>query len=186
MAELLLPKLGPALVDDEDMERVAPYRWYASQTSRKTGKPKIYVMGTSLGVGRPLFYLHRFVLDAPKGIKVDHQNGNTFDCRKANLRLATDNQNAHNRMPNETYGGRPCSSKFKGVSRESGKWRAQIGHMRVLYRIGLYEDEIEAAEAYDDFAYWLHGEFALRNFPDRPIREFKGTLAVTRRSVRRA
>lgn len=185
MSQLLLRGGEVALVDEEDLPRILPYLWYAAQTSRKTGKPKIYVQGTSPGAGRPLFYLHRFVLDAPKGIKVDHRNGDTFDCQKGNLRLATDNQNAHNRMPNASMGGKPCASPYKGVSwdKKSKAWRAQIGHLRVLYRIGLFESEIQAAEAYDDFAHWLHEDYKFINFPERQPREFKGTVGV--KSARR-
>jgi HNH endonuclease/AP2 domain len=185
VSELLLRGGEVALVDEEDLPRTLLYGWYASQTSRKTGKPKIYVQGFIPGAGRPSVYLHRLVMDAPKGIKVDHRDGNTFDCRKANLRLATDNQNAFNRMPNTSMGGKPCASKYKGVSleRRTGKWVSSIGHMRVLYHIGTFADEIKAAEAYDDFSHWLHGEFGFRNFPERAPREFKGTVDV--KSARR-
>lgn len=169
MAELTCIKGEVALVDEADLEKVAPYGWYPVQTSRKSGKPKIYVMGTRVGDGVPPVYLHRLVMDAPKGVLVDHRDGNTFDCRKHNLRLATHGQNAHNRMPNGSMGGRPCASQYKGVSleRKGKKWRAQIGYLSVIHRIGVFKTEIEAAEAYDDFSYKLHGEFGYRNFPAR-------------------
>lgn len=52
--------------------------------------------------------LHRFIVDAPKGVKVDHRNGNKLDARKDNLRVATSAVNVHN------------SSKARGSSGHRG------------------------------------------------------------------
>src|SRR3990167_9459857 len=63
-------------------------------------------------------YLHRLVTNAPKGLDVDHINGNKLDNRKANLRIVTRSQNLHNRHD------RP----FHGVAwrKDKKKWRARI------------------------------------------------------------
>lgn len=58
-----------------------------------------------------------------------------------------------------------ATSEYRGVSRRYGKWKARIkqnGHDLV---IGDFEDEIEAARAYDRKARQLHGEKAMLNFP---------------------
>lgn len=75
---------GVALVDDEDAARVVNRRWYRHSEG--------YACGPE---GRPL--LHRFLLNAPRGVLVDHRNGNRLDCRRENLRLTGYSLNAFNR-----------------------------------------------------------------------------------------
>jgi len=67
-----------------------------------------------------------------------------------------------------TLSGRECTSKFKGVSWDSSKekWVAQINKSGMHRQIGRFRDEIAAAEAYDEAARELFGEFARLNFPD--------------------
>ena len=64
-------------------------------------------------------------------------------------------------------GGPIRTSRYRGVSRRYGKWKARIkqnGHDLV---IGDFDDELEAALAYDAKARQLHGEKAMINFPPR-------------------
>lgn len=77
---------GSTLVDAEDVERMSAYRWY----SIKSARSKTYVVATT---GKSILYLHRFLLDAPKRLEVDHINNDGLDNRKANLRLVTRSQN---------------------------------------------------------------------------------------------
>lgn len=105
--------------------------------------------------------MHRFILDAPHGMEVDHKNGDGLDCRRENMRLATRKQNAFNRK-------RPSvnTSGFKGVTlvKPTGKWLAQIEVGGKNMHLGTYESKIEAARAYDKAAIKYHGEFARLNF----------------------
>lgn len=105
-------------------------------------------------------YLHTRVIQAPNGRFVDHKDGNGLDNRKINLRIATRAQNQHNRR--KTPG---LTSKFKGVSycKRSGRWEARARLNWRCVRAGYFEDEIEAAKAYDKLAKELHGEFAKTN-----------------------
>ena len=68
--------------------------------------------------------MHRQILNAPKGMVVDHKDGNGLNNRKSNLRLCTPAQNVRNRRP-----ALGSSSKYKGVSRDKSrrKWLARIG-----------------------------------------------------------
>lgn len=92
----------------------------------------------------------------------DHQNRNTLDNRRNNLRIATPSQNRCNcgRQVNNTSG-------FKGVfwHKAAGKWRAQIRIDRHSQHLGMFDTPEVAAEAYDFAAIALHGEFAKINFP---------------------
>lgn len=105
-------------------------------------------------------YLHREILNAPANLDVDHKNGNTLDCRRSNLRLATRAQNMGNAI-------RPShnSSGFKGVAlTAAGRWRAYIKRNRKQIHLGVFASKLEAAKAYDEAAVKLFGEFARCNF----------------------
>lgn len=104
--------------------------------------------------------MHRVVaLPDPEHL-VDHRNGNGLDNRRCNLRTASNSQNQRNKR-----GGSGGSSRFKGVTwRERGqKWEAQI-HTggRWLY-LGQFQDERDAALAYNAAALAEFGEFARMN-----------------------
>lgn len=93
MREIILSNKGLiALVDDEDLQRVSLFKWYALQPKRR---PHCFYAATN--IDRSIIYLHRFVLDAPKGFDVDHKNGLGLDCQKDNLRFATRSQNNVNK-----------------------------------------------------------------------------------------
>jgi len=94
---------------------------------------------------------------------IDHINNNGLDNRKANLRPATPAQNARNRRKMAAK----TSSKYKGVSYSASarKWCAAIRVNGQYKYFGLFQNEIEAAKAYDKAAKKYHREFAQLNFP---------------------
>lgn len=68
-------------------------------------------------------------------------------------------------------GGSPApprisTSNFRGVSKRYGRYKARIKQNGSDTVIGDFDDEIEAARAYDRKAREIHGEKALVNFPD--------------------
>lgn len=56
------------------------------------------------------------------------------------------------------------TSKFIGVSKDKTKWSARIKYNKKSIRIGNFENEVEAAKAYDRKAIELYGELARTNF----------------------
>lgn len=88
---------------------------------------------------------------------VDHENGNPHDNRWVNLREASVAENNSNR--NVVQG----KCKFKGVSHYDHKFSASITKSGKQHWLGVFEDEREAALAYDRAAKTLHGEFAKTN-----------------------
>jgi len=108
--------------------------------------------------------MHREVLPVAENMFVDHINGNGLDNRKANLRPATCAQNQRNRKKCH-FNSR---SRYKGLhwDRHFNKWRVRICLNRTKIQIGLFDNETEAAKAYDRAAKKYHGQFASLNFPE--------------------
>jgi hypothetical protein len=93
---------------------------------------------------------------------VDHRNTDSLDNRRVNLRLATHSQNSCNsrRDKSNTY------SRYRGVSfnKRKQKWFAAIRANGKKTWLGYYDNELDAAKAYDLAAKKYHGEFAMLNF----------------------
>jgi hypothetical protein len=108
--------------------------------------------------------LHRFIMgcvDTGRAIQVDHINHNTLDNRKTNLRVCSEKDNLKNKKTTKGI----SSSDYKGVSldKNSGKWRVRIGIDKKVVNIGWYDNEKEAALAYNKAASFYFGEFAYLN-----------------------
>jgi hypothetical protein len=150
------PTIADVLVDTEDAWLLERWRWQIKQPSRCRTWYVCRNVQVS-GVWQTL-RLHRVVLgvDDPK-VHVDHINMNGLDCRRANLRAATQSQNQHNRTKyaNNTSG-------YKGVywDKRRGCWRAGIRFEGRTRHIGLYATAEEAYAAYCARATELHQDFA--------------------------
>ncbi len=74
-----------ALIDADDLPAVSTRKWYASKT------PWGNFYAGSRGVS-----LHRFLMNPPNGMEVDHINRDTLDNRRSNLRIVTHAENMKN------------------------------------------------------------------------------------------
>ena len=120
---------------------------------------------------KKLVFLHRFLLGEPDS-KVDHRNLDKLDCRRSNLRIATDSGNVCNHLSHSSHGFRGISS----TDYAEKPWKASINHMNTRYNLGCFGTKEEAALAYDAAARRLHGQFARLNFPgDGEQSTFEGT-----------
>jgi hypothetical protein len=149
----------PFLIDAEAWPRISGFKWSVSSD----GGGRMYV---STRIGKKKIYLHRFLLKAPPGKRVDHCNGDPLDNRKANLRLASHQQNMFNRRKAHTYRGKPTASTFKGVTweRSRGRYKARIKKNGIYHYLGRFYDPRKAALAYDHAALEMFGEYAQPNF----------------------
>lgn len=147
-----------ALIDPCDEATCAPYKWSATPERRGTCYAFTHIDGRYVR-------LHQFIMEPPPGMFVDHRDGNGLRNTRDNLRLASRSQNNFN-----TYKPRG-SSRFKGVSfcKLTGRWKADISAFGKAFHLGRFDDETEAARAYDAKAIELHGEFARLNFPSAAV-----------------
>lgn len=138
-----------SLVDEEDYDRLMICNW----SKRTDGYAYNFKSG----------YMHRFILGVTdSSLVVDHVNHDRLDNRKSNLRLCTHQENIFN-MKSITG-----ASKYKGVSYDKtcNKWASEITKNYTKHRLGFFDNEIEAALAYDKKAKEIFGDFAYLNFPE--------------------
>ena len=162
--EIPLTQGHVAIVDDVDYELVEPYKWRIQTVSgRRTGG---YARShKKVGDRYATVLMHRLILDAPKGLQVDHANGDGLDNRRCNLRLATREQQGYNRAL-----GSNNTSGYKGVSwfKRQGKWHAGLVYKGESIHLGYHDTPEDAANAYDEAARRYYGKFACTNFPEVP------------------
>lgn len=139
-----------AMIDVEDLERVISHRrWHANWSA--------FTNSFYCGCNYPRTALHRFILSAPDDMEVDHDNHDTLDCRKQNIRLCTHSENQQNRgnLP-------PGKSGFRNVvwdkSRQS--WRVLIQINGKGHHFGYFKDVAEAGLVAERERKLLHGDFA--------------------------
>ena len=117
-----------AIVDIDDFERVNSLgTWHESDTG--------YAVIRSIIDGKKqTLRMHRVIMNCPNGKVVDHLNGNKLDCRKKNLRICTQKENANNLHNARGY----CFDKSRG------KWVVRYKNKFC----GRYATEDEAKRAY--------------------------------------
>lgn len=134
----------PVFVSTEDAD-LAWRSWYRNN-------------GYARGMGDR--YMHRIVAErcGLTSRTIDHANGDAYDNRRCNLRAATPAENARN----QTRKGRHHSSRFKGVywAAWANRWRAEITVNRKAVKLGYFDTEREAQDAYAAAATELFGDFA--------------------------
>jgi hypothetical protein len=105
-----------------------------------------------------------------KTSRIRHANKDPLDCRREDLVVLTRSEHGIGAKKRRTYGGKPCTSQFKGVSLDrQGQWRVMIKRKDIKPRfLGRYVNELEAAQVYDQAVRQLFPEKANAwlNFPD--------------------
>lgn len=154
--EIQLSQGKVAVVDDQDYERLSQYKWSATKRVTKSGITW-YAFRNTRGGDTATSYMHREILDAQTGILIDHRDRNGLNNTRSNLRVGDKVGNAANSR--KRVG---TTSKYKGVSwsKSANKWAAFIKCRDVHLSLGVYDTEEQAAEAYENAATELFGEFA--------------------------
>lgn len=154
MKEIPLTQGYIALVDDEDFEHLSKFKWGIT-----ISKNHVYAQRQI----EPRL-MHRLLMNAPKGVLIDHKDTNSLNNQKHNLRFANKFQNGQNRPANYS-----SLIGYKGVTwnKKERVFNVKIGVENKRVHLGSFTDVVLAAKAYDEAAKKYHGEFAYLNFPDR-------------------
>jgi len=150
-----------ALVDDQDYERLARFRWHY-QPGKKTGYAVRNVRVGPRKLDKKIqIRMHKEILQVSAGQQVDHRDGDGLNNQRDNLRASTNQQNQHNARKHQNG----TASRFKGVSRAQKRdaWVARIRINGRIKYLGYFKDERDAARAYDSAAVEHFGEFAKIN-----------------------
>lgn len=116
-----------------------------------------------------LYYAHRLVWMWHHGTIpqfLDHIDRNRGNNRIANLRPATAQENTRNRTKADG-----THSKWNGVTwcKKARKWKAQMRFNGRNTYLGNYEEEADAAMAFNEAAYEHFGEFANLNCANQTV-----------------
>ncbi len=164
-----------AIVSPEDFEAVNRHKWQATNNHNNTfyAIRTVYINGV-----RKRLMMHREIMKLPpfdsfgkaqdrsaqgrEGFVVDHQDGNGLNNTRDNLSIVTAAENSYNRRKMAREG----TSKYKGVSRDrrNNRYRAIITYKGQVLHLGSFDNEIDAAKAYDEAAKELYGKYAFLNF----------------------
>jgi len=120
-------------VNIEDYDILKTYKIYMSDS--KNGYPCFWLNNRNMLV-------HRFVMKAEKGQYVDHLYHDKYDCRKENLRIVSNQENACNRVLSKR-----SSTGYRNVYKINGVYVAVIHHLGIRYYCGRYLDIKDAAQA---------------------------------------
>ena len=136
-------EVARTLIDLEYIDPVKKYKWHLAQDG--------YVHSNKIG------RLHRYLMNCPGDLVVDHINRNKLDNRICNLRVCTQQQNKRNRsiQCNNTSG-------VTGVSWVSkyNKWMAQIQINGKSKNLGCFNTKEEAINARKQAEIEYFGEYA--------------------------
>lgn len=110
-------------LDDADYNKYGHLRWHLSDTG--------YAVRRTNG---ETIRLHRLIMNCPEGLVIDHLNGDPLDCRKTNMRICSQAENARNHHGTKGY----CFDKSKG--------KYMVRYRNQFY--GRYKTEEEAKKAY--------------------------------------
>lgn len=150
------------IIDLDDLERVInfPYTWFAKYNHTNE---EYYVVAseyhTELQRSKQVF-LHQFLTNA-NGKDVDHENNDTLDNRKSNLRVVAESNNSKNRKGKNKNN----KSGYRNVSwdKRYGKWIVQMQIDKKNKVLGRFDDVHEAGKFAKEMRKKYYGEFAGKN-----------------------
>jgi hypothetical protein len=140
--EIPLTKGKVALVDDEDYEMLVDVGSWHSHRSRHVEYAE-HITPHDANGKQTTIMMHHLIMCVPKGMQIDHIDGNGLNNQKNNLRVVTNRINQMNRKWQRT-------SQYPGITWERRRkhWVAQAQIDGKHIHIGSYPTEELAHQAY--------------------------------------
>lgn len=140
------------LIDKEDYDKVKDYCWRVN----KYGYVVTSMFNESTNKYNKIVKLHRFIINCPDNMVVDHINHNKLDNRTCNLRVCTQSDNAKNHIISKNN-----SSGVSGIqwNKNNKNWRVTIGNKN----IGSYNNFHDAVIARKEAEEKYFGEYSYDN-----------------------
>jgi hypothetical protein len=141
------------LIDASDREVVETATWSVLRNN-----PWLAYVGRAYQ--KRTLLLHRHLMAAPKGMQVDHEDGNGLNCRRYNMRICTQQQNKANRRTLTKL----SSSGVRGVyPTQNGRFIVIVSFQNKRRGFGTFDTIAEASAVRDAVVLAQHGEFAVLN-----------------------
>ncbi|MBL0320689.1 MAG: HNH endonuclease [Alphaproteobacteria bacterium] len=144
----MFPTGQVALIDRQDLLLFASHAFYPA----KAKYTHYLIASVEVDGAKRTQKFHRMLLKPPKHLQVDHINCNGLDNRRSNLRVVTAVVNINNRQNLKPRGG----SLYFGVAKhptatKEHKWACRITYEKKTKRLGIYDSEVEAAIAWNNY-----------------------------------
>lgn len=158
MKHVNLTKGQKTMVDDADYDHLTQWNWHFGANGYAVREQHLG-MKDGKRIRRTVL-MHRELVDAPKGLDVDHVNENKLDNRRSNIRLATRSQNKANMRAVKRKDNLPMGVTFNPSPRSKQPYMARVCMNGKSYFVGNFYQLKDAVSAYAAKKKELYGDFA--------------------------
>lgn len=176
MKKIKLTQGKYTIVDNIDFEWVNSFKWYAKKQGEKS---KVARNITNKKGTQDTVLLHRIIMKCPKGMEVDHIDGDPLNNQRKNLRLCTKKQNRQNKGFSKNN-----QSGYKGVTLHRNVYEVYVRKNNRHTFVGSHKNKHEAAKIYNKEAKKVFGKFSKLNIIIRLIVGLKTHVLRSRQGAR--
>lgn len=130
-----------------DLDRIKSHKWF-------------YDGGyASTVINHKKISMHRFLMEAPSNMEVDHKDGDKLNNKRDNLRLCTRKENAKNRSLNSNNVSGFSGVHFTNSEKRRKRWVASIRVNGKKTSLGRFFTKEEAVRVREEAEKKYYGEY---------------------------
>ena len=148
MKEIVLPSGHITKIDDEDFALISNHRWYIQKYKNSD------ILYAKSRINGKYIRMHRFIMNPPDNMVIDHINQDGLDNRKCNLRICTVSENARNKKKTIF---KKNKTGIKGVHQFVTKKGAV--RFQATLSLGVFDTKEEASATYKNALVKIFGDF---------------------------